>query len=239
MPGPDTPNRGYTTVDLDDSPADIETALNVPLGEIDADVESIAVQLDALPTDAEAAALAGTSGAPSDTNRYVTDADPRLDDERVPPDGSVTPAKMAARTSYYGEVGTGTLADLGYDAAWQDLVDDTGAPVQFTINVGATDEVWDFEGIARIRGNSGNESAAVLELYRTQGPSTIAHANVSRMLNTVVGQSFSVPLRRRLTLPAGQTWTVRMRVTRDGPFGGFISREPTMTNFGARRVDRP
>lgn len=31
-----------------------------------------------LPTDDEKAALAGTAGVPSDTNRYVTDADPRL-----------------------------------------------------------------------------------------------------------------------------------------------------------------
>lgn len=37
-----------------------------------------------LPTTAEKAALAGTSGAPSSTNKYVTDSDPRMTDARTP-----------------------------------------------------------------------------------------------------------------------------------------------------------
>ncbi|TCL74252.1 hypothetical protein EDC14_1004190 [Hydrogenispora ethanolica] len=38
----------------------------------------------AAPTENEKAALAGTSGEPSDTNRYVTNSDPRLSDARTP-----------------------------------------------------------------------------------------------------------------------------------------------------------
>ena len=38
----------------------------------------LAYVLTSIPTIDEKAALAGTSGSPSDTNRYVTDDDPRL-----------------------------------------------------------------------------------------------------------------------------------------------------------------
>jgi hypothetical protein len=46
------------------------------------------------PSSGQSAALAGTSGSPGSGNRYVTDADPRLTDQRTPSDGSVTPAKL-------------------------------------------------------------------------------------------------------------------------------------------------
>lgn len=46
-------------------------------------VTAVTIAAD-LPTDDEKAALAGTAGSPDNTNRYVTDADPRNSDARVP-----------------------------------------------------------------------------------------------------------------------------------------------------------
>jgi microcystin-dependent protein len=65
MPGPDTPNRGYTTVDIDDTPANIETALNTPLLEIDADVQAVLNQALAAAAAATAAATAATNAQAS------------------------------------------------------------------------------------------------------------------------------------------------------------------------------
>lgn len=49
-----------------------------------------------IPTQAENDALAGTAGVVGNANRYVTDADARNTNQRVPTDGSVTNAKVAA-----------------------------------------------------------------------------------------------------------------------------------------------
>jgi len=48
-----------------------------------------------LPSGDQKDALAGTSGTPSSTNKYVTNDDSRNSDERTPSDGSVTAAKLA------------------------------------------------------------------------------------------------------------------------------------------------
>lgn len=59
--------------------------------------QALAEALDPLTPDVnEAAALAGTSGAPAAGNKYVTNADARLADQRVPTDGSVTNSKVAS-----------------------------------------------------------------------------------------------------------------------------------------------
>lgn len=56
-----------------------------------------------VPTALQSQALAGTNGAPSDTNRYVTDSDPRNTNLRTPSDASVTPDKLVS--SYADVIG--------------------------------------------------------------------------------------------------------------------------------------
>ncbi len=65
-----------------------------------------------VPTQDENDALVGTSGVPSAVNRYVTNADPRNSDERVPTDNSATNTKLADMVANTVKANpTGALAD--------------------------------------------------------------------------------------------------------------------------------
>jgi hypothetical protein len=63
-----------------------------------------------VPTTGENDALVGTSGTPSSSNKYVTDADSRNTDARTPTDGSVTTASVNAALKPSGSAAAGTEA---------------------------------------------------------------------------------------------------------------------------------
>jgi microcystin-dependent protein len=103
MPGPDTPNRGYTTVDLDDTPANLESAINVPLGEIDADVEAVdnaaqAASAAAATTARQGGTFVGMVVHDAGTGDLIT-----ADQEWMRPDGRLI--DRTAYATYFGRVG--------------------------------------------------------------------------------------------------------------------------------------
>lgn len=79
-----------------------------------------------VPTQSENDALQGTSGAPANGNRFVTDADPRNTNQRTPADGTVTEAKLAVavdtllkQRGYYGDGSDGAFTlDGAATPAW-------------------------------------------------------------------------------------------------------------------------
>jgi hypothetical protein len=86
-----------TLMDTDVAAANKDGAAGVPsLRTLGTGASQAAAGNDArFPTTAQNAALAGTNGAPGAANRYVTDSDARLTNQRTPSDGSVTAAKLA------------------------------------------------------------------------------------------------------------------------------------------------
>ena len=81
MPDASTSTKGRTRM----STAPADPAQPIAVGDNDA----------RMLTSGENDAAQGTNGTPSNTNRFVTNSDPRNSDARTPTDASVTPAKMS------------------------------------------------------------------------------------------------------------------------------------------------
>jgi len=104
---------------------------------------------DSLITDEQRAALAGTAGAPSDVNRFVTDEDARMSDTRTPTghaashsaggEDALTPGDIGAAESGHDHDGTYAPAAKGVTGGdTHDHSDGDGAPILKTISIGVT-----------------------------------------------------------------------------------------------------
>jgi hypothetical protein len=88
------------------------------------------------PASDEKAALAGTSGTPSSINKYVTNGDSRMTDNRAPTAHSHVPADIDASATDIilgrATAGAGAVEELACTAAGRALIDDATAADQLT-----------------------------------------------------------------------------------------------------------
>jgi hypothetical protein len=131
------------------------------------------------PSTAQSAALAGTSGSPGNANRYVTDSDSRLTNQRTPSDGSVNFAKLAvlphagtiastAQTlpnSRFTKVALDT-AEFGSGVTFDNVndVDRIGVPGTYLVT---GEIIWNFNGTgARFLSIERNDDGPLVEDVR-------------------------------------------------------------------------
>lgn len=157
---------------------------NAVLAESQLDARLAAVEATQ-PTAGEFDALTGTSGTPSATNKYVTNADPRLSDTRTPTDNTVGTSKVVNNAvtdpkladmpvdtiKGRATAGTGDPENIACTAAARALLDDPDAAAQrSTLGLGTVAT----QNVAMSGDLAGNyPSPTVAAVHETGGPTKL------------------------------------------------------------------
>lgn len=128
------------------------------------------IRIQQIPSADEKKALAGTVGAPSDTNRYVTNQDPRLDnlgddgDTGVQGDtgvaGTAGDTGFQGDTGLQGDTGIGLQGDTGADSTVAGPKGDTGIGVQGDTGISVKGDTGD-SGLKGDTGSKGDTGTGI------------------------------------------------------------------------------